>query len=261
MAKDQKQTQKRDKEIAENNGETVGEEKASVNLEEMNTEEITENNGETVGEEQASVNLEEMNTEEITENNGETVGEEQASVNPEEMNTEEITEAIGDPAGQDEDLDDLDIEPHEQEIQDLKSQVEEHLDKALRAQAELDNLRKRSHRDIENAHKFALDRFMKELLPVIDSIELGISATDSAQDIESLKEGMDLTLKKFIDTLEKFGISVVEPMDEKFNPEQHEAVSMQEIEGVESGTVVTVLQKGYELNGRLVRPAMVVVAK
>jgi len=96
---------------------------------------------------------------------------------------------------------------------------------------------------------------------VIDSVELGISATDSAQDIESLKEGMDLTLKKFIDTLEKFGISVVEPMDEKFNPEQHEAVSMQEIEGVESGTVVTVLQKGYELNGRLVRPAMVVVAK
>ena len=224
-------------------------------------EEIVESNKETASDEQSAVNPEEINTEEILENIEELASEGQDSVNAEEMNTEDITEEIGVPAEQDEDLDDLDIEPHEQEIQTLKSQLEENLDKALRAQAELDNLRKRTSRDIENAHKFALDRFLKELLPVLDSMELGLSATDSAEDIEGLKEGMGLTLKKFIDTLEKFGISVVEPMEEKFNPEQHEAVSLQEMEGVESGTVVTVLQKGYELNGRLVRPAMVVVAK
>ena len=130
----------------------------------------------------------------------------------------------------------------------------------LRAQAELDNVRKRSSRDIENAHKYALDKFLAELLPVLDSIELGISHAGNAEDVAGLVEGMDLTLKKFSDVLQKFGVAVIDPAGEKFNPEKHEAVSMQAREGMEPGMVITVMQKGYELNGRLIRPAMVIVS-
>ena len=140
-------------------------------------------------------------------------------------------------------------------------EVGESVDKALRATAELENIRRRTSRDIENAHKYALERFVNELLPVIDSMELGINASQSAEDLESLREGMDLTLKKLFDCLEKFGVKAIDPAGDKFDPEWHEAVSMQELEGSDPGQVVTVMQKGYELNGRLVRPAMVVVAK
>ena len=148
-----------------------------------------------------------------------------------------------------------------QEIERLKMEVQESSDKAVRATAELDNIRKRTSRDIENAHKYALERFVSELLPVLDSMELGINASQSAEDIESLREGMDLTLKMLFDRMGKFGVKTIDPAGEKFDPEWHEAVSIQELEGSEPGQVVTVMQKGYELNGRLVRPAMVVVAK
>ncbi len=153
------------------------------------------------------------------------------------------------------------IEILSQEIEALQQAADENLNKALRASAELENMRKRTSRDVENAHKYALEKFVTELLPIIDSMELGITATDSADDIAGLREGMDLTLKMFSDTLEKFGVRVVDPQGEKFNPELHEAVSMQEYEDAEPGTVISVIQKGYELNGRLVRPAMVMVAK
>lgn len=155
----------------------------------------------------------------------------------------------------------VDIESLKSQLEKEKEQAKVNLDIAQRAQAEMDNLRKRTARDIENAHKFALEKFVNELLPIIDSLELGISASESAEDIENLREGMELTIKMFNTAMDKFGVKTVAPQGEKFNPEQHEAVSMQEIEGSESGTVVTVMQKGYELNGRLVRPAMVVVAK
>ena len=148
-----------------------------------------------------------------------------------------------------------------QENERLKLEVRESIDKAIRAIAELDNIRKRTSRDIENAHKYALERFVNELLPVVDSMELGINASQSAEDIESLREGMDLTLKKLFDCLGKFGINAIDPAGDKFDPEWHQAVSMQKLEGSDSGQVITVMQKGYELNGRLVRPAMVVVAK
>ena len=153
------------------------------------------------------------------------------------------------------------IDALNQELEILRQKVSENLDKALRAQAEMENLRKRTSRDIENAHKYALENFVNELLPVLDSMELGIEASSSADDIGSMREGMELTLKKFRDTLSKCGVEVIDPQGEKFNPEKHEAVSMQAIEGTESGAVVAVMQKGYALNGRLVRPAMVVVAK
>lgn len=149
----------------------------------------------------------------------------------------------------------------QQQIAFLRTELEESNERSLRIQAEMENLRKRTARDVENAHKYALDRFIKDLLPVIDSLELGISATDNIENIESLREGMDLTLKKFLDTLDKYGVTVVAPEGDKFDPEKHEAVSMLDTGDAESGTVVAVMQKGYELNGRLVRPAMVVVAK
>jgi len=148
-----------------------------------------------------------------------------------------------------------------EELEILKREADAYKDKALRAQAELQNMHKRAARDIENAHKYALEKFLGDLLPVLDSMELGIDASGSAGDIESLREGMDLTLKKFRDTLEKAGITVIDPQGEKFNPELHEAVTMQESSGNQPGTVISVMQKGYELNGRLVRPAMVIVAK
>lgn len=153
------------------------------------------------------------------------------------------------------------LEQLRQQVEQQKQVVAESREKVLRAQAELENMRKRTARDIENAHKYALEKFVRDLLPVMDSMELGISASDSAEDLNTLREGMDLTWKKFATTLEKFGVKVINPQNEKFNPELHEAVSMQEQKGVESGTVISVMQKGYELNGRLVRPAMVIVAK
>ena len=148
-----------------------------------------------------------------------------------------------------------------QEIENLQQKLTDSADNMLRLQAEMDNLRKRTSRDIENAHKYALDRFIKELLPVLDSMELGINASSSAEDIESLREGMDLTLKMFTDTLGRIGVNVIDPQGEKFDPEKHEAVTMQEGADAEANTVLGVMQKGYELNGRLVRPAMVIVAR
>ena len=135
------------------------------------------------------------------------------------------------------------------------------LDKAVRAQAEMENLRKRTARDVENAHKYALEKFVQELLPVIDSLELGLSTSVDIENAEDLRKGMDLTLEMFKTVIEKFGVVIVNPETEKFDPEFHEAISMQETKNVKSGEIVAVIQKGYSLNGRLIRPAMVIVAK
>jgi molecular chaperone GrpE len=154
------------------------------------------------------------------------------------------------------------IESLSEQIEALKTSAADNLDKAVRAQAELDNVRKRTTRDVENAHKYALDKFINELLPVLDSMELGLVASVEGDDVSSLREGLELTLKMFCSSLEKSGVHPVNPQKgDKFNPDQHEAVTMQEVDDVESGTVVTMLQKGYELNGRLIRPAMVIGAK
>ncbi|MCG8378502.1 MAG: nucleotide exchange factor GrpE, partial [Proteobacteria bacterium] len=133
----------------------------------------------------------------------------------------------------------LDIEVLQAQLQKEQEQAQINLDKALRAQAEMENLRKRTTRDIENAHKYALEKFVNELLPIIDSMELGMSASESAENIDDLREGMNLTLKMFATAMEKFGVKTIDPQGEKFNPEQHEAVSMTEMEGFESGTVIT----------------------
>lgn len=147
-------------------------------------------------------------------------------------------------------------------LEDARSKADQHWDALLRAKAELDNLRKRTARDVEKAHKFGLERFLTELLPVKDGMELGISAaSEEGADVAKVQEGVELTLKMLATALEKFGIEEVDPQGEKFDPERHQAMTMQEAAGVEPGTVVSVIQKGYLLNGRLVRPALVIVAK
>ena len=189
----------------------------------------------------------------------------------EDITLEEVIEEVEDQLAKDEVSAETDtevatleitIESLSEQIEALKTTAVDNLDKAVRAQAELDNVRKRTTRDVENAHKYALDKFINELLPVLDSMELGIVASTEEEDVSSLREGLELTLKMFCSSLEKSGVHPVNPQKgDKFNPDQHEAVTMQEVDDAESGTVVTTLQKGYELNGRLIRPAMVIVAK
>ena len=132
----------------------------------------------------------------------------------------------------------------------------------MRLNAEIDNNRKRAQRDIEHAHKYAISNLIESLLPVTDSMELGLDASqaDNAS-LDSIREGMTMTLNMFQQTLEKNGVQTVDPLGQKFNPEHHQAMSMQEDAEAEPNTVLTVMQKGYLLNDRLVRPAMVVVSK
>lgn len=147
----------------------------------------------------------------------------------------------------------------EDELAAAAAKAEENWDRYLRAAAELDNVRKRAARDVENAHKFGLERFGKELLAVRDTLEMGLAAAEGAS-IDSLIEGKNATLKLLTATLQRFGIEEVDPAGEPFDPDFHEAISMQPSDDVEPGSVVTVVQKGYTLNGRLLRPAMVIVA-
>ncbi|HID81896.1 MAG TPA: nucleotide exchange factor GrpE [Chromatiales bacterium] len=168
------------------------------------------------------------------------------------------------------------VEQSEKETQDIATQLkkltsekeaaearaEENWDRILRMQAEQENQRKRTQREIENAHKYGIEKFVAELLPVKDSLELGLAAADEEPgETEKIREGMELTLKMLNDVFEKFGIEVVNPEGEKFNPEHHQAMSMQENAELEPNTVMAVMQKGYLLNGRLIRPAMVMVSK
>lgn len=147
------------------------------------------------------------------------------------------------------------------ELERAQAKAEEYWNQYLAAKAETENLRKRSERELANAHKFALEKFIGELLPVKDSIELGISAAADTTDVEKLKEGNELTLKMMATVLSKFGVEEVDPKGHKFNPELHEAMAMQPSAEAEPNTVLQVVQKGYLLNQRLVRPAMVIVAQ
>ena len=143
-------------------------------------------------------------------------------------------------------------------LADLKALADENYDRYLRAAAELENVRKRASRDVENAHRFALERFCTELLAVKDSLEMGLAAADKA-DAQSLLEGKQATLKLLTATMERFGVVELNPEGEPFDPKEHEAMTMQPSADVEPGSVLTVYQKGYALNGRLLRPARVVV--
>ncbi|WP_428606160.1 nucleotide exchange factor GrpE [Sedimenticola sp.] len=147
-------------------------------------------------------------------------------------------------------------------LEDARAKADEHWDQLVRTQAQMDNLRKRQERELENAHKYALERFVNELLPVRDSMEMGLAATsDENATIDHLREGTTLTLKLLSDVMEKFNVVQINPEGQPFDPELHQAMSMQPRSDVPPNTVVVVVQKGYTLNGRLVRPAMVMVSQ
>ncbi|MBD3641988.1 MAG: nucleotide exchange factor GrpE [Marinobacter sp.] len=151
------------------------------------------------------------------------------------------------------------------EVEALKAQVQELKDQMLRTQAEMQNVRRRSEIDVEKAHKFALEKFVKELLPVADSLEKAAESTEgqgeSGELVASIREGVEMTLDLFLKSLAKFNVEQLNPVGEPFDPQQHEAMSMVPAPDAEPNSVVNVVQKGYLLNGRVVRPAMVIVAK
>jgi len=155
------------------------------------------------------------------------------------------------------------IEALEGEIAQLMAKVNDQAESVLRAQAEMQNVRRRAERDVENAHKFALDKFSSDLLPVVDSLERALDAAGQIdnESVKGMKDGIELTLKMFVDTLAKHGVQQLNPTGESFNPEFHQAMTMVPHPEMAPNTVLDVLQRGYTLNGRLVRPAMVVVTK
>ena len=158
------------------------------------------------------------------------------------------------------------VDPRDERI----AQLEEQLaglqngvrDAQLRAQAEIENLRRRTEQDVEKAHKFALEKFANELLPVIDSLERALEVADKNNpELSAMIEGIELTLKSLLAAVRKFGVEVVGEINVPFNPDVHQAMSMMESEEVAPNHVMMVMQRGYTLNGRLLRPAMVAVAK
>lgn len=149
----------------------------------------------------------------------------------------------------------------QQMLEQSQAKAEEYWTQLLRVQADAENSRRRAERDVENAHKYALEKFVNELLPVKDSLELGEAAARAeGADLAKVREGLELTQKMLAAAVAKFGVVEVSPMGEKFSPERHQAMSMQDLPDAAPNTVVAVYQKGYLLNDRLVRPAMVVVA-
>lgn len=134
-------------------------------------------------------------------------------------------------------------------------------DQAVRLQAEMENLRRRTERDVASAHKYGSEKLIKELLPVVDSLERGLAIEISGPEVKAVHEGMEMTMKMLLEALEKNGVKQIDPEGEPFNPEEAEAISMQPADGVDPNTVMNVVQKGYSLNGRLIRPAMVVVSQ
>ncbi len=146
-------------------------------------------------------------------------------------------------------------------LEDARAKADAHWDQVLRARAELENFRKRAERDIESAHKYGLERIIGELLPVQDSLESGLSAAAEQGAADKLLEGMALTHKLLSNILEKFNVKTLDPVGQKFDPKLHQAISALESDDAAPDTVLTVCQKGYLLHDRLIRPALVIVAK
>ena len=140
--------------------------------------------------------------------------------------------------------------------------ADEQWDIAVRSKAEVENVRRRAEKDIEKTHKYGLDKLIGELLGVVDSLEHGLLNIDSANEASiPMREGMELTLKLLLDALAKFGLELLDPQGEAFNPAMHEAITMQASAEAAAGTILQVIQKGYKLHDRLLRPARVIVAK
>ena len=147
-------------------------------------------------------------------------------------------------------------------LSEAQATIKEQQDGVLRARADADNARRRAEGEVEKARKFALERFAGELLPVVDNLERAIELSDSDNEaVKPLLEGVEMTHKSFMSTIEKFGLSLIDPQGETFNPDLHQAMSMQESADHAPNTVMAVMQKGYQINGRLLRPAMVMVSR
>ncbi|SKA25807.1 heat shock protein GrpE [Vibrio cincinnatiensis] len=208
------------------------------------------------------------------ENSGDIMSNEENKIKEEELQQEAV-EVEADVVGSDEDIDwNQDVEAEVLDEQESKiaqleaallaseARIKEQQEGVLRARADVENMRRRSEQEIDKARKYALGRFVEELLPVLDNLERAIQAVDNENEvIKPFLEGVELTHKTFVDAVAKFGVTVINPEGEPFNPEYHQAMSIQESPDHESNTVMFVMQKGYELNGRVVRPAMVMVAK
>ena len=174
----------------------------------------------------------------------------------EEQNAEQA--AGGEPEATAEQGDEL-----EQALETAIDEAQRAKDDLLRVQAEMQNLRRRHEQDIEKAHKYGLDKFSIELLAVMDNLERSLEAASNSEDetIQAIYDGVNLTLKSLVDTFAKFNIEAVDPLGEPFDPQLHQAMSIQENAETEPNTVIAVMQKGYTLNGRVIRPAMVMVSK
>ena len=185
------------------------------------------------------------------------------SNNEELLNSEETTETQTEAAPQEEQLLTFEeqVECLTKEVEQALNDVELHKDIAVRAKAESENIRRRAEREVSNASKFALERFAKEVLAVVDSLEKALELPVEGEAQKSMHEGIQLTYKLLIDTLNKFSIEQIAPLGDAFDPGLHEALVMQESDEHEPNSVMHVVQMGYSLNGRLIRPARVVVAK
>lgn len=187
--------------------------------------------------------------------------DEHAHLDDEQLDLEEDEDESG--SGQAEktagNLDHPAYEDLELKLTEAEQKAHQYWDQATRAMAELENVRRRAERDVNQAHLYSLERFVKELLPVIDSLEQAIQLVDEHAD-QAMHDGLTLTLKLFLSVLEKFKVEQLDPVGALFNPQEHEAMSMQESDAPAS-TVIVVFQKGYKLNDRVIRPARVVIAK
>ncbi|PHS72627.1 MAG: nucleotide exchange factor GrpE [Cycloclasticus sp.] len=148
------------------------------------------------------------------------------------------------------------------ELETANARADENWEKVLLAKADVENIRRRTQKDIEKAHRFSVEKFAKDMLPVVDSIEMGLAAaSETSSDVSAIKEGMGLTHKQLLSSLEKSGVKQINPEGEAFNSELHQAISMVPSADYEPNIVMQVFQKGYSLNGRLLRPAMVIVSQ
>lgn len=194
--------------------------------------------------------------------------QEQKVENPEVEKQEEVVVEETQQAEPSQELDPLEEAiARVQELEEqLKTQIEEAANKEqdilLRSRAEIENLRRRTEQDVEKAHKFALEKFSKDILNTIDNLERALATPANKEDesVKALFDGVELTLKELVATVARFGVEAVGVVGEAFNPDLHQAISMQPAEGFETNQISVVLQKGYTLNGRVIRPAMVMVA-
>jgi molecular chaperone GrpE len=191
------------------------------------------------------------------------------ALTPEEIMAQEIIDQAEEQVEVQFDAAAFNISPEQEKINELElalsaahTTVSDQKDSVVRAKAEVDNIRRRSAQDVDKARKFALEKFATEMLVSVDNLERALQNVDKEDEsFKGIIEGLELTLQGLITSLEKFGVKGVDPQDQPFNPEFHQAMSMQVVEGVAPNTVIAVMQKGYELNGRLIRPAMVMVSK